>query len=259
MKGGNLSLQVHPTTEYIQEHFGMHYTQDESYYLLDSEEDSMVYLGLKTNKNPKSMISELEEAQKICVDFDSDKYVARWPVKKHDHILIPAGTIHCSGANCMVLEISATPYIFTFKLFDWGRMDLEGNPRPITINHGKKVIDWDRQEKWVNSNLINKVEKINEGEGWIEERTGLNEREFIETRRHWFSKPTYHRANGSVTIFNLVEGKEAIVESPQGKFKPFIVHYAETFIIPASIEEYTIRPYGESEDQLIGTIKAYVR
>lgn len=259
MKGGNLSLQVHPTTEYIQEHFGMHYTQDESYYLLDAEEGSYVYLGLKTHADAKSMVSELEEAQKKEADFDTEKHVAKWPVKKHDHILIPAGTIHCSGANCMVLEISATPYIFTFKLYDWGRMDLDGNPRPIKINDGKNVIDWTRTEKWVKENLINRVEKVAEGEGWKEEKTGLNEREFIETRRHWFSKPIRHKANGSVNVFNLVEGKEAIVESPKGRFKPFIVHYAETFIIPASIEEYTIRPYGESEGQLIGTIKAYVR
>ena len=111
----------------------------------------------------------------------------------------------------------------------------------------------------MNKNLINTIEKVAEGEGWIEEKSGLHERQFIETRRHWFSKPVCHKANGSVNVFNLIEGKEAIVESPKGSFKPFIVHYAETFIIPALIEEYTIRPYGESEGQLIGTIKAFVR
>ena len=47
MGGGNLSLQVHPLTEYIQDKFGMHYTQDESYYLLDAKPGASVYLGLK--------------------------------------------------------------------------------------------------------------------------------------------------------------------------------------------------------------------
>ena len=47
MGGGNLSLQVHPLTEYIQDKFGMNYTQDESYYMLDAGEDGMVYLGLR--------------------------------------------------------------------------------------------------------------------------------------------------------------------------------------------------------------------
>ncbi|MEJ7678169.1 MAG: hypothetical protein WKG06_09965 [Segetibacter sp.] len=43
IKGGNLSLQVHPLTEYIQEQFGVHYTQDESYYFLDAKEGAFVY------------------------------------------------------------------------------------------------------------------------------------------------------------------------------------------------------------------------
>src|SRR5882757_7481203 len=121
MGGGNLSLQVHPTTGYIREHFGMDYTQDESYYMLEAGEDACVYLGLKNDILPSVMISELEEAQAGGNTFDAEKFVGKWPVKKHDHVLIPAGTIHCSGRNSMVLEISATPYIFTFKLWDWGR------------------------------------------------------------------------------------------------------------------------------------------
>ena len=58
---------------------------------------------------------------------------------------------------------------------------------------------------------------------------------------------------------NLVEGREALVESPTGAFKPYVVHYAETFIIPAAVGEYTIRPFGESEGKEIATIKASIR
>jgi hypothetical protein len=56
-----------------------------------------------------------------------------------------------------------------------------------------------------------------------------------------------------------VEGREAVVESPDEKFEPFVVHYAETFIIPADVGAYTIRPWGESEDKECATIKAYIR
>ena len=115
----------------------MAYTQDESYYILDAKEDAFVYLGLKEKIVPEKMLHELETVQEEGGNFDAEKYVEKWPVKKHDHILIPAGTIHCSGADTVVLEISATPYIFTFKLWDWGRMGLDGKPRPISIEHGK--------------------------------------------------------------------------------------------------------------------------
>ncbi len=259
MGGQNLSLQVHPLTEYIQENFGMHYTQDESYYILDAKEEVDVFIGLKEGIDKVEMIDDLRRAQRGEISFPDEKYVNRFPAKKHDHFLIPAGTVHCSGANSMVLEISATPYIFTFKLWDWDRIGLDGLPRPVHIEHGKEVIQWDRTTEWVKENLVNRVEAIEEGNGWREERTGLHEREFIETRRHWFTKTVMHDTNGGVQVLNLVEGEEAIVESPDNSFEPFIVHYAETFIVPAAVGKYTISPYGKSEGKEIATLKAYVR
>ncbi|MEH0152551.1 class I mannose-6-phosphate isomerase [Limibacter armeniacum] len=259
MEGGNLSLQVHPTTEFIREEFGIPYTQDESYYMLDAIEGADVYIGLKNGIDPKEMISDLHRAQNEGVNFDAEKYINRLPVKKHDHILIPNGTVHCSGEGGMVLEISATPYIFTFKLWDWGRLGMDGKPRPINIERGEKVIDWTRDEDFVKKELFNVIEPVAEGEGWREERTGLHRNEFIETRRHWFSTSVHHDTNGIVNVLNLIEGREAIVESPTGAFEPFVVHYAETFIVPAEVGAYTIRPYGESEGKEIATLKAYVR
>jgi mannose-6-phosphate isomerase class I len=259
MGGGNLSLQVHPRTQYIRQKFGMAYTQDESYYLLDAGEDGTVYLGLKTDVNRDAMTRDLRAAQNGGPDFPAENYVNRFPARKHDHFLIPAGTIHCSGKNSMVLEISATPYIFTFKLWDWGRLGLNGLPRPIHLDHGIANIAWERQTEWVRGNLINRVEVLAKNDGWLEERTGLHELEFIETRRRWFAQCTPHDTLGTVNVLNLVEGREAIVESPTGAFEPLIVHYAETFIVPASAGAYTIRPSGESEGKKCGTIKAFVR
>lgn len=259
MDGGNLSLQVHPTTEYIKKHFGMEYTQDESYYILDARDGAHVYLGLNDEADGERMIQELKEAQTGNTDFDAEKYVQKWPVKKHDHVLIPAGTVHCSGSDCVVLEISATPYIFTFKLWDWGRLGMDGKPRPINIEHGEKVIQWDRREAWTKKNLLDRVEKISEGEGWIEERTGLHEFQFIETRRYWFSTKVLHNTNDGVNVINLIEGREAVVESPTGRFEPYVIHYAETFIVPAAVGEYTITPYGESEGKRCAVLKAFVR
>jgi len=234
----------------------MNYTQDESYYLLDAKPDAGVFLGLKEGVNPAEMIEALHHAQDGNYSFAAERFVNRWPAKKHDHFLIPAGTIHCSGKNSMVLEISATPYIFTFKLWDWDRLDLDGRPRPIHLEHGRWNIQWDRTTEWVRKNLVNRIEPVAQGEGWCEERTGLHEREFIETRRHWFTSTVLHDTRGGVNVLNLVEGPEAVVESPDGSFAPLIVHYAETFIIPAAVGRYTIRPTGA---QRCATIKAFVR
>jgi mannose-6-phosphate isomerase class I len=259
MGGGNLSLQVHPLTEYIQDNFGMHYTQDESYYLLDAKPGAVVYLGLKDNIDPAAMTRDLFAAQTGGADFPADCYVNQFPAQPHDHFLIPAGTIHCSGKDSMVLEISATPYIFTFKLWDWGRLGLDGLPRPIHIEHGLANIQWDRNTEWTRRNLVNVVTPLTSGDGWREESTGLHPREFIETRRHWFIRTVPHDTHGGVNVLNLVQGEEVIVESPDNAFEPFVVHYAETFIVPAAVGRYTLRPHGPAVGTECGTIKAFVR
>lgn len=258
MGGGNLSLQVHPLTEYIQDRFGMHYTQDESYYLLDAGENTRVYLGCKNGTEREALQKALSESQRTG-QFDAERFVNAVPAHKHDHFLIPGGTVHCSGKDCMVLEISATPYIFTFKLWDWGRLGLDGKPRPIHLEHGLNNIQFDRDTDWVMKNLVNRVETLHADGHVTEERTGLHEREFIETRRHWFDAPVLHDTQDNLNVLNLVEGREALVESPTGAFAPFPVHYAETFIVPAAVGAYTIRPLQYGESGKMGTIKAFVR
>ena len=255
--GQNLSLQVHPLTEYIQQQFNMHYTQDESYYLLDAQgEDPCVYLGIRTGTDPEEMHRALEEAQSGGPAFPAERFVNRIPVKKHDHVLIPAGTVHCSGADTMVLEISATPYIFTFKLWDWGRLDLDGRPRPIHLEHGMANIQWERDTEWVKENLINAITILHQDENGTVERTGLHRREFLDTYRVSTKKELPIRRNGSVHVINLVEGSHAMLLSQSENFPPFALHYAETCIVPEAAGAYSIlSPEGEPIRAVIACVR----
>jgi len=253
MEGGNLSLQVHPLTSYIRDTFGMDYTQDESYYILDATDHSSVYLGLKPGIDRKAFIEDLENANRGGKPFDDRKYVNNFPAKKHDHFLIPGGTVHCSGKDTMVLEISATTYIFTFKLWDWGRLGLDGLPRPVHVHHGKNVIQYDRDTEWVKKNLINRFETISDHEV----KTGLHELEFIETRRLTIDDVITTQTEDSANMLNLVEGRAVEILSVDGSFSPFVVHYAETIVVPAAVGSYRIRNLFPETHTMV--IKAYVR
>ena len=254
--GQNLSLQVHPLTEYIQNTFNMRYTQDESYYILDAGENASVWLGVKEGTDPAAMERDLRLAQVGGAPFPAEKYINNIPVKKHDHVLIPAGTTHCSGADTMVLEISATPYIFTFKLWDWGRVDLDGKPRPIHIDHGLANIQWDRDTAFCQANLLHQDKTVQDGPDGSVVRTGLAEREFIDTFRLTTNTALEVPRDGSVHMLNLVEGSEARITSPTGAFAPFTVHYAQTFILPEAAGAYRL----ESPDgQTVRAILARVR
>lgn len=239
MDGGNLSLQVHPTVAYIRERFGMSFTQDESYYLLDAAPGAQVYLGLREDADVEEFWEALERSQRN-EPFDAERFAQVWPAKKHDHFLIPAGTLHCSGANCMVLEVSATPFIFTFKLWDWGRVGLDGMPRPINLGHGRNVLDDSRRTSWVREHLVDRAQVLVETASAKVERTGLHETEFIETTRYWVREPTTVYNESTVYVFNLVDGEIGRISSPTGAFEPFEVHYAETFVVPAAAGDFTL-------------------
>ena len=258
MGGGNLSLQVHPFASYAKEAFGLAYTQDESYYLLDAAPDGRVYLGLKDGIDPDAMAAALRAAQAGGEAFAAEAYVNVLPARKHDHFLIPAGTVHGSGAGSMVLEISATPYIFTFKLWDWGRLGMDGKPRPIHLDHGIANIAWDRTTDFVARELVNAIEPLVETADYRIERTGLHALEFIETERVWFTGLVPLETHGSVNVMTLVEGDAAMIESPDNSFAAFEVHYAEAVIVPAAVERYVVRPLGSSETPL-ALLRARVR
>jgi len=258
MGGGNLSLQVHPRHDYARDAFNLRYTQDESYYMLDAGDDAVVYLGLTDTADPAVFAETFAAAQKGGPAPDVDAFVNRIPAEKHDHFLIPAGTVHCSGSNAMVLEISATPYIFTFKLWDWERLGLDGRPRPIHLEHGLANIDWSRREDFTRHELVNQVTTIAEGSDWKRERTGLHRLEFIETERIWFTSSVDLQTDRNLNVLNLVAGTTAVVESPSGAFAPYEVHYAETFIIPADVGAYRLRSLAGGDGRC-AVMRAYVR
>lgn len=256
--GGNLSLQVHPVTEYIKQHYGMSYTQDESYYILESTDESSVYLGLKQSVDSNQVAQDFISSSKGEESFPAEKYINKFSAKKGDHFLIPAGTVHCGGAGTVILEVSATPYIFTFKMWDWGRVGLDGKPRPMHVSEGLENLQFNRDTNWVKNNLVNQFSLIESNSDEVIQRTGLHPTlEFIETYRHDISGIGQFLTHGSVNMLNVVDGEEAIVESPTNDFIPFVVHFGETFIIPATIKRFSIR--STKFEKRIKVLQAFVR
>lgn len=255
VNGQNLSLQVHPDIDYAYRKFGAKYTQDESYYVFHAQENSSVYLGVKEGVSEKELLDSLEKSQETN-KFDDEKFINRLPVKRHDHISIPPGTIHSSGKDTVVLEISSTPNRFTFKLWDWDRLDLDGKPRPISLHHGKNVINYNYDESYVKEKYFNNIKVIKEEDGYTEEKTGLHISQNIETRRLTFSKEINQSTNESVNMLNLVEGSSIVIKSVDNEFEDFEIFYGETFIIPEGIKNYKLKPV---ENEKVKVIKAYIR
>ncbi|AUP80644.1 ROK family protein [Flavivirga eckloniae] len=247
-EGDNLSLQCHPTPDFMRKNFGERFTQDETYYILDAKPEAEVYLGFKEGVNKQEFHNDLEASIALEEPLDVDKYIQRHPAKKHDLFLIPNGTIHCSGKDNLVLEISSTPYIYTFKMYDWLRLDLDGNPRPLNIERGMENVNLECQGDRVKEEYISKEAIVESGNNSKTLRLSTHPKHFYEVFRYEFLDTITVNNNNQCHILNLVEGSKIKVIT---KDRIMVISYAETFIIPANAETYALVNLGDAEAKVI--------
>ncbi len=252
--GGNLSVQVHPQQDYFVKEFGETFTQDECYYMLDVKNDANVYLGFKDDIEPEKFRTELEDSFKNSTEVDIHKHVISVKANKHDLFLIPNGTIHGSGKDNLVLEISSTPYIFTFKLYDWLRLDLEGKPRPLNIERGFKNLDFNRKGDVIEREHISKPTVIEQGGDWKLYHLPTHKEHFYDVHRYEFDNTIEAQTNNQCHIMMLVEGTSLILETENGMKQRF--NFAETFVVPAACGKY--RLINESNNPC-KVVKAFVK
>jgi mannose-6-phosphate isomerase class I len=251
MDGEHLSCQVHPKQSYSREKFNEFMEQQESYYIMEKKGDSKVYLGLTEQCEKEDFFQEVQKSQETGEPIQFTDYVQEWDSKKGDLFLIPTGTVHCSGKDNLVLEISATTWWFTFKIYDYVRKDLDGKPRPINIDYAFENIDFERRTNWVKGHLIKEPILLKrQGEN---EEYQLGKRDdllFFVNRLHLLDS-WVDDTNDELIMFNLVEGEKVRLESVEDPSLFVEFSYAESYILPAVFGKFRIFNIGSSPCKLI--------
>lgn len=236
--GGNLSTQCHPRPEYIRRNFGESFTQDETYYITNCKPGARVYLGLTDSCDPDEFKNALERSQKDGSEVDIDKYVYSVESEPHGLYLIPNGTVHCSGRGNLVLEISATPYIFTFKIYDYLRKDLNGALRTLNVERAWDNMYFHRRSEYVGKNLIPSPRLIRDEAGRKEYVLSDSPHFFYNIHRVEFENEFQYETGGKAFAVNLVEGESVEVISHSGH--KTILNYLESMVIPAATKRFTV-------------------
>jgi mannose-6-phosphate isomerase class I len=248
-----LSLQCHPRPEYVIEHFGETFTQDETYYILDCTPAAEVFLGFRADVDPIDFRNALERSFRENVPVDMESFVGALPASRHDLFLIPHGTVHCSGKGNLVLEISATPYIFTFKMYDWLRMDLEGKPRPLNIERAFRNLNFERQGARVEQELVSRPVEIASGPDWRLLHLPTHADHFYDVHRFEFDAEVDVQTDRSPHVLMLVEGT-SIAINVAGQERIF--NFAETFVVPAAAKSYRLLNCGKGSAKVV---KAFMK
>ena len=244
VEGGNLSVQCHPRPDYMREHFGEPFTQDETYYILDATPDAAVYLGFHEGVTREAWGEAITVSRRDAEAIDVERFVQTFPARRGDFFLIPSGTVHASGVGNIVLEISATPYIFTFKMYDWLRLDLDGQPRPLNVERGLANLVMTRRGGAVERELVCRPTEIAAGDGWRREHLPTHAEHFYDVQRFTIGTALEVDTGGSPHVLNLVAGERVRVEVVEGP--PLDVRFAETFVVPAAASRYRIVNQGRA-------------
>ena len=187
----NLSIQVHPTENYARRHERDN-GKNEMWYIMNAEEGAFIYVGFNKNTSRKEVMRRIRENT-------IEEILNKVPVHKGDSFFIPAGTVHAIGAGCFICEIQQTSNV-TYRLYDYGRLDRDGSPRPLQIKKALDVLDY--QQLHVSQDEQSGLYHIGTASSKMLART------------NWFTVTKYD-VDGDLQI--------SVMRSPYSLYKAFVV------------------------------------
>ncbi len=253
--GGSLSVHVHPRADTMWEVFGWSYPQHETYYVMVAAPGNIIHLGLREDADIPTFERQAHAAHDHGEPFDIGRFVQQHPAEPHQLFLVPAGTPHGSGQGNVVLEISATPYLYSLRFYDWLRRDADGHQRPVHVGHAFDNLDTSRTGGPLRDALIQKPRTVTTGAGWHEDLIGALPEMFFQVHRiELTAGATAHQdTTDRFHVLNVVAGQAVRVRTERDEH---LLSYAETMVIPASAGPYTVTALGSQPARVV---KAFVR
>ena len=193
-----LSVQVHPSDEYALKNYNS-YGKTEMWYIVEAKKGSGIYLGF--NKDTTK-----EEVEQRIRDNTLVEILNFIEVKPGDCYFVKSGTVHAVGGGITLFEVQQNSAL-TFRLYDWGKLGMDGKPRELHIKESLDVLNYKKFEPTKFSRPL------------------LGECAYFSTSEHLVAEKAEITANmGSFISLTFIEGS--------GKLNDITYKKGDTFFIP---------------------------
>ena len=218
----DLSIQVHPDDTMAKSVHGQPFGKTEMWYVVSADKDAHLMSGLSVEITPEEYVSRVENNTITDVLCD-------YKVQSGDVFFLPAGRIHSIGKGCFIAEIQQTSDL-TYRIYDFGRLGLDGNPRELHTELAKDAIDYSVSEDY--RTAYTAVQN---------EETQLVECEYFKTNLLDLTEPLSVdvKSKDSFMIVICLEGKGILKDSQENSIT---LKQGETILVPASTENVTFIP-----------------
>ena len=248
---GNMSVQCHSGGQYNIKEYDEFGRQDESYYVVVTGHEAKTFIGFRDDADIPQFFKDIEAADTEHKPCDYMKYVSYEDSKPGLQVMLPAGTIHSSGRNQVILEIgSLTIGSYTYKMYDYLRLDFDGKQRPIHTKLGEENVRQDRRYSTIHDPnspeyIVQKPRLDKKGEGWEEYILGENPQVYFSLRRLEFEKQCEQDTCGDrFHVLALVDGENVRVRSVENPERFFDMQYMDIVCVPADMGKYVIENLG---------------
>ncbi len=249
---GNMSIQCHSGGKFNIENYNEFGRQDESYYVVVTGHEAKTFIGFRDDADIPAFFKEIEAADTEHKECDYMKYVSYEESRPGLQVMLPAGTIHSSGRNQVILEIgSLTIGSYTYKMYDYLRLDFDGKQRPIHTKLGEENVAQHRRYSEIHDPnspdyIVQKPRLADSGEGWQEYILGENPQVYFSLRRLEFEKQCEQDTKGEkFHVLTLVDGSSVRIRSVEHPERYFDLDFMEIACVPASMGKYVIENLGK--------------
>ena len=216
----NLSVQVHPDDEFGATLSPPDLGKTEAWYVMHADPGSKIYAGLKAGVSAESFRSAIESG-------DTESTLHSFEPKQGDCVFIRAGTQHAIGAGLLIAEIQQASNT-TFRVYDWGRVGADGQPRELHIEQAIKATDFSRGP------VACETPQATDDPQW----QTIVRCEKFEMKRGKFDSPVSIDGDGRFRILAVTEGEMTVAGDPSGT----AMKLSDTTLLPACLGPTKLTP-----------------